>query len=88
MSTETANKQETLSKEVPICEVPTPPTDLVFDDGESLETNRHRIAMNVLIRSLKHGWTERQDFLWVGISLSTTALSRLAIGILRVPISL
>jgi len=23
-------------------------TDLVFDDGEPLETNRHRIAMNVL----------------------------------------
>lgn len=62
MSTETANKQETLSKEVPVWEVPTPPTDLVFDDREPLETNRHRIAMNVLIRSLKHGFSERQDF--------------------------
>ena len=36
-------------------EVPAPPTDLIFDDGETLETNRHRIAMNVLIRSLKNG---------------------------------
>ena len=26
-----------------------PPTDLIFDDGEPLETNRHRIAMNTLI---------------------------------------
>ncbi|RUR84752.1 hypothetical protein DSM107007_26860 [Nostoc sp. PCC 7120 = FACHB-418] len=25
-------------------EPPTPPTDLVFDDGEPLESNRHRIA--------------------------------------------
>ena len=28
---------------------PSPPTDLIFDDGEPLETNRHRIAMTVLI---------------------------------------
>ncbi|MEH1900126.1 MAG: hypothetical protein V7L04_01560 [Nostoc sp.] len=34
-------------------EHPTPPTDLIFDDGEALESNRHRIAMNVLIRSLQ-----------------------------------
>jgi hypothetical protein len=33
-----------------------PPTDIIFDDGEPLETNRHRIAMNTLIdRSNKHG---------------------------------
>jgi transposase-like protein len=38
-------------------EPPMPPTDLIFDDGEPLETNRHRIAMNTLIRSLQqeHG---------------------------------
>jgi Uma2 family endonuclease len=30
---------------------PAPPTDLIFDDGVPLETNRHRIAMNVLIDS-------------------------------------
>lgn len=41
---------------------PLPPTNLIFDDGEPLETNRHRIAMNVLIRSLKHAWSERQDY--------------------------
>ncbi len=35
-----------------------PPTDLIFDDGVPLESNQHRIAMNVLIRSYKH---HRQD---------------------------
>ncbi|MBD2528350.1 hypothetical protein H6G97_01765 [Nostoc flagelliforme FACHB-838] len=34
-------------------EPPMPPTDLIFDDSEPLESNRHRIAMNVLIRSLR-----------------------------------
>lgn len=43
-------------------EPPMPPTDLVFDDGESLETNRHRIAMNTLIRSLQQAWADRNDF--------------------------
>jgi hypothetical protein len=37
-------------------EPPMPPTDLIFDDGEPLETNRHRIAMNTLIRSLQQAW--------------------------------
>jgi Uma2 family endonuclease len=46
----------------PDWEPPLPSTNLVFDDGEPLETNRHRIAMNVLIRSLKHAWSERQDY--------------------------
>lgn len=39
-----------------------PPTDLIFDDGEPLESNRHRIAMNVLIRSLQQAWRDRTDF--------------------------
>jgi Uma2 family endonuclease len=43
-------------------EPPMPPTDLIFDDGEPLESNRHRIAMNVLIRSLQQAWAERNDF--------------------------
>ncbi|QJB28593.1 Uma2 family endonuclease [Limnospira fusiformis] len=43
-------------------EPPMPPTDLIFDDGEPLESNRHRIAMNVLIRSLQQAWSERHDF--------------------------
>ena len=41
---------------------PMPPTDLIFDDGEPLESNRHRVAMNLLICSLKHYWAERTDF--------------------------
>jgi Uma2 family endonuclease len=41
---------------------PMPPTDLIFDDGEPLESNRHRIAMNTLIRSLQEAWSERNDF--------------------------
>ena len=43
---------------------PLPPTDLIFDDGEPLETNRHRIAMTALILSAQ--WSlarrERSDF--------------------------
>ena len=31
---------------------PLPPTDLPYDDREPLESNRDRIAMNVLIHSL------------------------------------
>lgn len=38
-----------------------PPTDLIFDDGEPLESNRHRIAMNVLIRSAQQALRERTD---------------------------
>lgn len=39
-----------------------PPTNLIFDDGEPLETNRHRIAMNVLIRSVQQALGDRSDF--------------------------
>jgi Uma2 family endonuclease len=39
-----------------------PPTDLIFDDGVPLESNRHRIAMNVLIYSLEQAWSDRNDF--------------------------
>jgi Uma2 family endonuclease len=39
-----------------------PPTDLIFDDGVPMESNRHRIAMNVLIRSLQQGFAERNNF--------------------------
>lgn len=41
---------------------PPPPTDLIFDDGEPLETNRHRIAMNTLIRSVQQAKADRTDF--------------------------
>lgn len=37
--------------DIPEWEFPEPPTDLIFDDGVPLESNRHRIAMNVLIDS-------------------------------------
>ena len=37
-----------LGRHIAEWEAPEPPSDLVFDDGELLETNRHRIAMNVL----------------------------------------
>jgi Uma2 family endonuclease len=39
-----------------------PPSDLIFDDGEPLESNRHCIAMNTLIRSLQQAWSDRDDF--------------------------
>lgn len=41
---------------------PMPPTDLIFDDGEPLETNQHRVAMNVLIRSYQQYRGESTDF--------------------------
>lgn len=40
---------------------PPPPTDLIFDDGEPLETNRHRIAMNVLIDSALQALSDRSN---------------------------
>lgn len=43
-------------------EVPEPPTDLVFDDEEPLESNRHRIAMNVLIDSALSTLSGREDY--------------------------
>lgn len=62
MSTEIATEHEMLSAKVVAWELPTPPTDLVFDDGEPLETNRHRIAMNVVIDSALSALSERADF--------------------------
>jgi Uma2 family endonuclease len=41
---------------------PLPPTDLIFDDGIPLETNQHRVAMNVLIRSYQHYRGQQTDF--------------------------
>jgi len=41
---------------------PLPPTDLIFDDGEPLETNQHRVAMNVLIRSYQQYRADQTDF--------------------------
>jgi Uma2 family endonuclease len=47
---------------IPDYEPPLPPTDLIFDDGVPLESNRHRIAMNVLIYSLQQAWSDRPDY--------------------------
>ncbi len=41
---------------------PLPPTDLIFDDGEPLESNRHRIAMNALIEAIYQANQGRKDF--------------------------
>ncbi len=46
-----------------------PPTDLIFDDGEPMESNRHRLAMNVLIRSVYAILAEREDY-FVGGNMS------------------
>lgn len=43
-------------------DIPLPPSDLPFDDGEPLESNLHRHAMNTLIRSLEQAWADRNDF--------------------------
>jgi Uma2 family endonuclease len=39
-----------------------PPTDLVFDDGVPLESNRHRLATNLLIDSVYAALKPREDF--------------------------
>jgi hypothetical protein len=67
---------------------PMPPTDLIFDDGEPLESNRHRVAMNLLIRSLKHHWAQRNDFLSAAICLFITAANKSEIEILEATIFL
>jgi Uma2 family endonuclease len=48
--------------EPPEWQPPMPPTDLIFDDGEPLESNRHREAMNLLIHSVNSDSLGRSDF--------------------------
>jgi len=43
-----------------------PPTDLIYDDGEPMESNRHRLAMNLLIDSLYHYLISQRDDSFVG----------------------
>ena len=62
MATTMSQNQSFPAPPVPDWEPPMPPTDLIFDDGEPLESNRHRIAMNVLIRSLQQAWSDRNDY--------------------------
>ncbi|MEQ9553993.1 MAG: Uma2 family endonuclease [Coleofasciculus sp. G3-WIS-01] len=58
--------QETTSQTMVGWEPSMPPTDLIFDDGEPLESNRHRISINVLIRSLQQAYLARNDFFTSG----------------------
>ena len=62
MSIEITTEPELLTDEGVIWEPPAPPDNLIFDDGEPLESNRHRIAMNVLIDSVLTALQERLDF--------------------------
>jgi Uma2 family endonuclease len=44
---------------------PAPPpaqADLPFDDGEPMDSPRHRVQMQILIDSLEDAWQDRQDF--------------------------
>jgi Uma2 family endonuclease len=50
----------------PVWQPPSPPTDLIFDDGVPLESNNHRVLMNLLIRLLKHTWRDRTNFFTSG----------------------
>jgi len=76
-----STEEKTISQDVGWdWEPPMPPTELIFDDGEPLESNRHRIAMNVLIRSLEQAWSERNDFFAGGNSLFTIAVLKRVIA--------
>ncbi|WP_017304829.1 Uma2 family endonuclease [Spirulina subsalsa] len=60
---EISSPPETLEfKESEAWSPPPPPTDLIFDDGEPLESNRHRIAMNVLIEAVHQAYRGREDY--------------------------
>lgn len=41
---------------------PLPPVDLPYDDGVPLESNWHRLQMNLLIESVAYRWRDRRDF--------------------------
>jgi Uma2 family endonuclease len=62
MSLETAAERTGLPATFTDWEPPEPPTDLIFDDGEPLESNRHRIAMNVLIDSVLAAFEGRTNY--------------------------
>ena len=60
---------------------PEPPTGLVYEDGEPLETPRHRIAMNLLICSVQQALRDRPDFYAGGnMTRSANGLTRSANG--------
>lgn len=52
-----------MSQEDPLTPKPPPgQSALQCDDGEPMETSRHRFLMNLLIDSLSEAWADRQDF--------------------------
>lgn len=56
--------EESAPQTTKVEEIALPPTaaDLIYDDGEPLESNRHRIAMNVLIDSVHQAYQGRNDY--------------------------
>ena len=62
MSTEMTQTQSSPTPPVVDWEPQMPPTDLIFDDGEPLESNRHRIAMNLLIQLVHQALAQREDY--------------------------
>ena len=46
----------------PLVITPWPPRDLPETDGEPLESNWHRLAINLLIECLNQRWPDRNDF--------------------------
>lgn len=57
----------------PEWEFPEPPTDLIFGDGEPLESNRHRITINVLIDSTLQAFQGKTDFFTGGKGRTNSA---------------
>jgi Uma2 family endonuclease len=43
-------------------QAPPPSSQLVTDDGQPMDTARHRQQMTLLIESLEHAWSDRDDF--------------------------
>jgi Uma2 family endonuclease len=52
----------TIAPEVLLPEIQLPPTDLPTEDGVPLETNWHRVQINLLIDSLHAYWRDRSDY--------------------------
>jgi Uma2 family endonuclease len=50
----------TISPTIEQPEIILPPTDLIYDDGEPMESNRHR-TMNILIDSVNQALIDRED---------------------------
>ncbi len=62
---ELPRQQEPATENLPLEEEWTPelpPTDLIFDDGSPLESNRHRVAINVLISAVTLAYQGREDY--------------------------